>query len=100
VRGVGLIWSMHLSTSGRISNQIFHISDWLPTLLSAARGYPYDYRNIDGLDIWNALKKDIESPRKVILHNIDNIKKISAITIGDWKLIKGIHILTIIIFKT
>ncbi|XP_011505473.1 PREDICTED: arylsulfatase I [Ceratosolen solmsi marchali] len=89
VRGVGLIWSKHLNNPGRISNQTLHITDWLPTLLSAAGGYPNNSRNIDGLDVWNALKKNTQSPRKIILHNIDNIKNISAITVGDWKLIKG-----------
>lgn len=38
VRAAGLIWSPLLSKPQRISTQIFHISDWLPTLYHAAGG--------------------------------------------------------------
>ncbi|CAG0922947.1 unnamed protein product [Notodromas monacha] len=36
VRGVGFIWSPWLKSSGRVSNQLMHMVDWLPTLFSAA----------------------------------------------------------------
>lgn len=38
VRGAGLIWSGRLSKANRVANQTMHISDWLPTLYSAAGG--------------------------------------------------------------
>lgn len=91
VRGVGLIWSSkYLSRPGRVSNQTLHITDWLPTLLRAAGGHSDRLKKIDGLDAWEALSKDKESPRKTILHNIDDIIGTAAITVNDWKLIKGI----------
>lgn len=65
-----------------------HISDWLPTLL-AATGETATNLNIDGINLWNALKDDNESPRKSILHNIDDIYGNSAITMGHFKLLKG-----------
>ena len=65
-----------------------HISDWLPTLLAAAGGNTSSL-NIDGINLWNALKDDTESPRKSVLHNIDDIYRNSAITMGDWKLLTG-----------
>ncbi|CAN7939497.1 unnamed protein product, partial [Ixodes hexagonus] len=36
VRGASFVWSPLLSKSGRLSNQMMHITDWLPTLYSAA----------------------------------------------------------------
>lgn len=38
VRGVGLIWSPRLQKMSRVSTQVMHISDWLPTLYHAAGG--------------------------------------------------------------
>lgn len=38
VRGAGLLWSPMLDKVNRVSNQTMHISDWLPTLYSAAGG--------------------------------------------------------------
>lgn len=38
VRGAGLIWSPLLKESQRVSSQLMHIVDWLPTLYSAAGG--------------------------------------------------------------
>lgn len=65
-----------------------HISDWLPTLLTAAGGNTSNL-NIDGVNLWNALKDDTDSPRKSVLHNIDDIYRNAAITMGDWKLLMG-----------
>ena len=44
---------------------------------------------LDGISIWQALSNDQISPRKSILHNIDDIWGSSALTSGDWKLVKG-----------
>ncbi|XP_003702313.2 arylsulfatase B [Megachile rotundata] len=88
VRGAGLIWSPRLIRPGRVSRQLFHISDWLPTLLTAAGGDPSNL-SIDGLDLWHALSEDTESPRQSVLHNIDDIFGVSGITIGEWKYIQG-----------
>lgn len=38
VRGAGLLWSPLIKQPQRVSQQFMHISDWLPTLLSAAGG--------------------------------------------------------------
>ncbi|XP_031839749.1 arylsulfatase B [Nomia melanderi] len=89
VRGAGFIWSAKLLPEpGRLGSQMFHVTDWLPTLLDAAGGNPWDL-SIDGMNLWDALKNNDESPRKTVLHNIDNIYGISAITHRDYKLIKG-----------
>ena len=65
------------------------ISDWLPTLYSAAGGSAGDLGNIDGVNMWPALVENMESPRKTVLHNIDDSRMISALRVGDYKLLKG-----------
>ena len=35
-RGVGFVWSPHLKSAPRVSNQMMRIQDWLPTLYHAA----------------------------------------------------------------
>lgn len=89
VRGTGLLWSSHLNRPGRVSRQMIHITDWLPTLLSIAGSDTSNLTNIDGINLWEALRDDKESPRRTILHNIDDIFRVSAITVGDWKLMQG-----------
>lgn len=44
---------------------------------------------LDGISIWNALSRDEPSPRRTILHNIDDIWGSAALTMGDWKLVIG-----------
>ncbi|XP_043492499.1 arylsulfatase J [Polistes fuscatus] len=89
VRGTGLLWTPKLTRPGRVSSQMFHITDWLPTLLSIAGSDPSNLTNLDGIDLWEALRDDKESPRRTILHNIDDIFGVSAITVDDWKLMQG-----------
>ncbi|XP_046736240.1 arylsulfatase B isoform X1 [Diprion similis] len=88
VRGTGLLWSPLLERPGRVSNQLFHITDWLPTLLAASGG-DLSQLSIDGMNLWPALRTGSTSPRTEILHNIDDEYGNSAITIGDWKLLQG-----------
>lgn len=67
-----------------------HVSDWLPTLYSAAGGDIRDLGpDLDGMDMWEALVNDLPSERKLVLHNIDDIYGNSAITIEGWKLVQG-----------
>lgn len=39
VRGVAAVWSPWLKKKHRISENLFHITDWLPTLYTAAGNY-------------------------------------------------------------
>ena len=66
-----------------------HIVDWLPSLLRAAGGSATNATSLDGFDLWDSLMEDKESPRRVVLHNIDDIVGAAAITVDQWKLIKG-----------
>ena len=48
-----------------------------------------DLPMIDGMDMWSSLSEDQESPRNLMLHNIDESRYIAALRVGDWKLVKG-----------
>lgn len=93
VRGAGLIWSPRLSQLPRLAEQTMHIVDWLPTLLEAAGGEAaldkLSESHLDGMSIWQALIGNRESPRQSILHNIDDIWGSAALTVDQWKLVKG-----------
>merc|ERR1719334_551704 len=41
------------------------------------------------MDMWSALSNDKESPRNLMLHNIDEERLIAAVRVGEWKLMKG-----------
>lgn len=45
--------------------------------------------NIDGLDLWEALSEDLTSERMDVLHNIDDVYGNAALTVGEWKIVKG-----------
>lgn len=93
VRGAGLVWSAQLSKRPRVADQTMHIADWLPTLLEAAGGEAalaqLNNAQLDGMSVWQALLKNEVSPRKSVLHNIDDIWGSAALSVGDWKLVKG-----------
>ncbi|XP_046674315.1 arylsulfatase B-like isoform X2 [Homalodisca vitripennis] len=88
VRGAGLIWSPILP-NGWVSTDLMHISDWLPTLISAAGGNTSELMNIDGVDQWPSMSQGVATTRTEVLHNIDDIYGSSALTVGDWKIVKG-----------
>lgn len=48
-----------------------------------------DLGTIDGVNIWQALSEDQASERTEVLHNIDDIYGNAALTIGEWKIVKG-----------
>jgi len=89
VHGAGFIWSPLVRKPKRVSDQLMHIQDWLPTLYSAAGGDVGDLGNIDGLSLWEALIYDTASPRYELLHNIDDEKPLAALRYGDYKVIIG-----------
>lgn len=68
---------------------MMHVSDWLPTLYSAAGGRVTDLGTIDGMDMWQMLRVNGSNVRNEILHNIDPKSHFSAIRVGDYKLIQG-----------
>ena len=90
MRGSGFIYSPLLRKKGYTSNHMIHVSDWLPTLYTAAEGNSSSMGNIDGMDFWKSLNTNQTSPRTEILHNIDPlIPFAAALRNGDYKLIIG-----------
>lgn len=89
VRGVGFISSPLLQTKGYVSNQMIHVTDWLPTLYTAAGGKASDLHNLYGIDQWGVLQTNGKPVRTEILHNIDPMDKTEAIRVGDYKLLHG-----------
>ena len=91
MRGDGFLWSPLLKHAPRISDQMMHITDWLPTILSAV-GYDMSKltnHSLDGIDQWNELSEALPAARKEILHNIDPHDAVGsyALRVGDYKII-------------
>ncbi|KAJ8890447.1 hypothetical protein PR048_009956 [Dryococelus australis] len=89
VRGAAAIWSPLLASTQRVSSQLMHMCDWLPTLYSAAGLDVSALGDIDGVDMWSSLSQDLPSRRSEIVHNIDDIEGYAAIRRGDWKYVSG-----------
>lgn len=81
------IWSPLLKYRQRVSNQLIHITDWLPTFAKIA-GVPLN-RRIDGKNVWSALSRDLPSPRKEILNHYDPIEPYMAIRSDNYKYVFG-----------
>ncbi|KAL4707476.1 hypothetical protein ACJJTC_000120 [Scirpophaga incertulas] len=89
VRAAAALFSPLLQKPSRLAPQRLHISDWLPTLYGAAGGDTSILKGIDGFNSWEALSKDLKTERTSVVHNIDDIFGSAAITINQWKLLKG-----------
>lgn len=87
IRVPAFIW--HSSFRPRVWNGLMHISDWLPTLTAAAGGR-FNGR-IDGVNQWDPIVQDGESPRReVLLAMEDNaVDTYAAYRAGDYKVIVG-----------
>lgn len=89
VRGVAAIWSPRLQKPARVSNQLVHISDWLPTLYAAAGGDLKDLGEIDGVNQWRELSEGRGRGRDKLLLNINELTKIEGAIYSRFKLLRG-----------
>ncbi|XP_023225085.1 arylsulfatase B-like isoform X1 [Centruroides sculpturatus] len=90
VKANAIFWTSILNKSHYNSyNYLMHISDWLPTLYSAAGGKVSDLGSIYGHNMWKSLLLNLPSPREEILHNIDPFWKNAALRRGDYKVVIG-----------
>ncbi|XP_060839029.1 arylsulfatase B-like [Rhopalosiphum padi] len=89
VRGVAAIWSPWLKKKHRISENLFHITDWLPTLYTAAGGNFDDLGQIDGVDQWESLTETSKRMRSMALINIDETRGEEALIFNHWKVVKS-----------
>ena len=54
-----------------VLHRLIHVTDWLPTLYSAAGGPASDLGStLDGVDQWESLSTGKPSPRSEMLYNI------------------------------
>ncbi|XP_028129869.1 arylsulfatase B-like [Diabrotica virgifera virgifera] len=89
-RNIAAIWSPLIKKPQRVSNRLMHISDWLPTFYSIAGLNKTDIpKHLDGMDMWESISEDKESPRTEFVYNIDDIGRYGAVRQGDWKYIYG-----------
>jgi arylsulfatase A-like enzyme len=91
LRGVAVLWSYGLESTPRVSTQLMHVSDWLPTLYTAAGGNPADLQSeeFDGVDQWDALVYNRPSRRDKALLYVDEVLNLTAVRSGQWKLVSG-----------
>ncbi|CAG9762956.1 unnamed protein product [Ceutorhynchus assimilis] len=89
-RNIAAIWSPLIKKPKRVSNHLMHISDWLPTLFTAA-GLDHNQlpSAMDGKDQWKSISENQPSPRSEILYNIDDVWNFGGIRQGDWKYVYG-----------
>ncbi|XP_018562425.1 arylsulfatase B-like [Anoplophora glabripennis] len=93
VRGSAVLYSPLLEKRGYINKQLIHVSDWLPTLYHAAGGDVRDLGNIDGINQWDVISKNLTTTRTEILLNIDEFENQSGILgyEGRYKLVNGTY---------
>ncbi|XP_067929500.1 arylsulfatase B-like [Watersipora subatra] len=85
VRGAAFIHSPLLKNPGTTSHHLMHISDWLPTIISAiGETLPKDI-DFYGVDQWPSIQFNAPSARKEVMHNYDD--GAGAIRYGDYKLV-------------
>lgn len=74
----------------RVSHDLMHATDWLPTLMAAigSNDYKTSKKKLDGFNLWETFRKHEPSPRNEVLINIDPlVYNNAALKIGDWKLV-------------
>lgn len=93
VRGAALIWSPLIKNTPRVSNQMMHIQDWLPTLMTAIGADEKLNSTLDGQDVWAAINDPDETTYDELLLVIDNQRNLSALIMDKdnttWKLSQG-----------
>lgn len=87
VRSAASIWSPLLRERQRVSDQLIHVSDWLPTFAKIA-GVALDGK-VDGKNVWTALSRGLPSPRKDVLCHYDQAVPYKSYVSGNFKYVSG-----------
>lgn len=86
VRSVSAVnWPGHVKPG--INNEVIHIVDWMPTLLSLAGVETSGDKFIDGKNIWPVITEEKPSPHDSILINVEMHR--GAVRKGNWKFINN-----------
>lgn len=67
-----VFYAPFLKETGVVRNQLMHVADFLPTLMSMAGVKLNSTSNIDGVDQTNSISRGLPSKRKEIV-NVDNV---------------------------
>ena len=85
---MGFVHSKLIKNPGRVSHDLLHVTDWLPTFVALAGGN--STHSLDGSNIWETVSSGAPSPRTEILLNIDHLVwKNAALRVGDYKVVVG-----------
>ncbi|KAL1472867.1 hypothetical protein MTO96_022648 [Rhipicephalus appendiculatus] len=89
VRVPAFVWSpLMADRSPRVSTQLMHVTDWLPTLVHLAGGDAKtlgEVADLDSYNQWPTISKNLASPRKSITHRFDLAGQNFVILLGDYK---------------
>ncbi|GAB0091259.1 hypothetical protein DMENIID0001_060770 [Sergentomyia squamirostris] len=90
VRVAATVWSSKIQSRHRISSQLMHCADWLPTL-TAMVGIESQLleKNLDGMNLWPTLSANMPSPRIEILHTMNPATNSIVYLNSGWKFING-----------
>ena len=80
---------------GTVSVNLYHVTDWLPTIVGLAGGNTTRNLPLDGHDIWASIvaPSTTPNPRTELLHNINPacgkgyVNPNAGLRLGDWKLL-------------
>lgn len=86
VRSAAAIWSTSLIRRQRVSNQLIHITDWLPTFANLAG---INIKNLDGKNVWSTLSQNKPNPRKDVLCHHDILSPYMSYISGNYKYVNG-----------
>ena len=77
------------SVQGTTSSRLFHVTDWIPTLLEAVTpNQGLKQTLFDGVNQWNSLiSSDLPEVREELVYNIEEITPSAAIRVGSMKLV-------------
>lgn len=101
IRGLGVVVAPGRLPRGASYPNLFHVTDWLPTLVSAAGGdlsqLGPKFTTIDGTSQWAELVQssaltispNATAPRSEILHNIEGVNGagVAVLRVGKYKLL-------------
>ncbi|CAL4169249.1 unnamed protein product, partial [Meganyctiphanes norvegica] len=89
-RGAAFIHSPIMSIVQQTSEQMIHITDWLPTLASAAGAMRWVPNGLDGKNQWPSLNGRTPPPRDTFIYHLDDHHFMrGGIRMGDYKLLMG-----------
>lgn len=83
---MGFVSGGAITRARTVERSLFHISDWYPTLLTAAGGDHLLQQDLDGINQWEVIQKGVKSDRSEMVYNLKMSPPSGAIRVGSYKL--------------